>query len=138
LGDPSHAVARTILAQSGGASSAGIHPQQENLKMNAAASPNFIDPHVQLRRLYVSLLEDQNRFDEFKQLLASYPAVAEDSDEESEEAERVRATLNARINDWVCGGFEGLSAAQVVLWRSIVVDERINVAISPWKESNFY
>jgi hypothetical protein len=106
--------------------------------MNAAASTNYVDPHVQLRRLYVSLLEDQNRFDEFKQLLAMYPTESEDADEESEEAQRVRATLNARINDWVCGDFEGLSAAQVVLWRTIVVDERINVAISPWKESNFY
>jgi hypothetical protein len=106
--------------------------------MNAAASTNFVDPHVQLRRLYVSLLEDQNRFDEFKQLLAMYPTDAEESDDEGEDAQRVRATLNARINDWVCGGFEGLSAAQVVLWRSIVVEERINVALSPWKESNIY
>jgi hypothetical protein len=106
--------------------------------MNVAASTNFDDPHVQLRRLYLSLLEDQNRFDEFKQLLAMYPADAEEAEEESEEALRVRAALNTRINDWVCGGFEGLSAAQVVLWRSIVVEERINVAISPWKESNAY
>jgi hypothetical protein len=36
------------------------------------------------------------------------------------------------------GDFDGLSATQVVLWRSIVVEERINVALSPWKESNFY
>jgi hypothetical protein len=106
--------------------------------MNAAASTNFVDPHLQLRRLYISLLEDQHRFDEFKQLLAMYPADAEEAEEESDEAQRVRASLNARINDWVCGGFEGLSAAQVVLWRSIVVDERINVAVSPWKESNAY
>jgi hypothetical protein len=122
-----------------GGKTAGTRPHQEIAKkMNALASANFVDPHVQLRRLYVSLLEDQNRFDEFKQLLAMYPTDAEESDEEGEEAQRVRATLNARINDWVCGGFEGLSAAQVVLWRSIVVDERINVAISPWKESNAY
>lgn len=106
--------------------------------MNAAASAKFTDPHVQLRRLYISLLEDQNRFDEFKQLLATYPKDGEEADQEGEEAQRVRAQLNARISDWVCGDFEGLSAAQVVLWRSIVVDERINVAISPWKESNFY
>jgi len=104
--------------------------------MNAVASANSADPHVQLRRLYISLLEDQNRFDEFKQLLAMYPA--DDVTEESDEARRVRAQLNARIAAWVCGEFEGLSASQVVLWRSIVVDERINVAISPWKESNIY
>jgi hypothetical protein len=106
--------------------------------MNAAVSANLVDPHVQLRRLYISLLEDQNRFDEFKQLLAMYPTDSEDEDEEGEDARRVRAQLNARITDWVCGDFEGLSAAQVVLWRSIVVEERINVAISPWKESNLY
>jgi hypothetical protein len=104
--------------------------------MTALASPNVIDSHTQLRRLYTSLLEEQTRFDEFKQLLALYPVT--DEDEESEEAQEVRARLNARIADWLCGSFDGLSAAQVTLWRSIVVEERINVAISPWKESNFY
>jgi hypothetical protein len=106
--------------------------------MNAVATSSHSDPHIQLRRLYVSLLEDQNRFDEFKQLLATYPCDATEDGEESPEAIRVRAQLNARIGDWLCGHFDALSAAQVILWRSIVVDERINVAISPWKESNGY
>lgn len=106
--------------------------------MNAVANVNPSDPHVQLRRLYVSLLEDQNRFDEFKQLLAMYPVDLSEDGEESEDARDVRSQLNARISDWLCGHFDELSAAQVVLWRSIVVDERINVAISPWKESNTY
>jgi hypothetical protein len=102
--------------------------------MAAAALDATQDPHTQLRRLYTSLLEEQNRFDEFKQLLALYPvAVAE---EESSEARDVRARLNARINEWVAGSFDGLSAAQVALWRSIVVEERINVAFSCSKESN--
>lgn len=104
--------------------------------MSALASQTINDPHVQLRRLYTSLLEEQNRFDEFKQLLSLYPVT--DSDEESDEAHSIRAKLNARINDWLCGQFDGLSAAQVTLWRSIVVEERINVALSPWKESNVY
>jgi len=104
--------------------------------MSALASQTINDPHVQLRRLYTSLLEEQNRFDEFKQLLSLYPVT--DEDEESEEAQAVRAKLNARISEWLCGHFDGLSAAQVVLWRSIVVEERINVALSPWKESNMY
>ncbi|HEX5099463.1 MAG TPA: hypothetical protein VFV94_08175 [Polyangiaceae bacterium] len=104
--------------------------------MSALASQTINDPHVQLRRLYTSLLEEQNRFDEFKQLLALYPVS--DAEEESDEAQSVRAKLNARINDWLCGHFDGLSAAQVTLWRSIVVEERINVALSPWKESNIY
>ena len=105
--------------------------------MALAESTSARDPHLQLRRLYTSLLEEQNRFDEFKQLLALYPLPSDDS-EESPEAAEVRAKLNERIEDWVGGGFEGLSAAQVLLWRSIVVEEHINVALSPWKESNIY
>jgi hypothetical protein len=106
--------------------------------MNAVATTTHSDPHIQLRRLYISLLEDQNRFDEFKHLLALDPIDESGDGEESEEARRVRAQLNSRISDWLCGHFDALSAAQVALWRSIVVEERINVAISPWKESNGY
>jgi hypothetical protein len=95
------------------------------------------DPHAQLRRLYIALLEDQNRFDEFKQLLALYEVPGE-ADMESEESTGIRQKLNARIRDWIGPEFEGLSAAQTVLWRNIVVEERINVAVSPWKESNGY
>ena len=101
--------------------------------MSAVASRPANDPHLQLRRLYASLLEEQNRFDEFKQLLALYP-VGEDADE-SEEASSVRARLNSRISEWLLGHFDGLSAAQVALWRGIVVEERINVTLSPWKGS---
>jgi hypothetical protein len=102
--------------------------------MPAAAPDPAHDPHTQLRRLYTSLLEEQQRFDEFKQLLALYPIAQ--TDEESLEARNIRARLNARINEWVSGHFDGLSAAQVALWRSIVVEERINVALSAWRESN--
>jgi len=102
--------------------------------MTAAALDTFHDPHAQLRRLYTSLLEEQHRFDEFKHLLALYPGVQ--NGEESVEAREIRARLNARINEWVSGEFDGLSAAQVALWRSIVVEERINVVRSAWRESN--
>jgi len=106
--------------------------------MNAPVlTPIARDPHDQLRRLYRSLLEEQDRFDEFKQLLAQYPAVA-DGDTETEEAKVVRAKLNARISEWLQGDFDGLSAAHVALWKGIVVEERINVALSPWRESNGY
>ncbi|HEV8550788.1 MAG TPA: hypothetical protein VGQ57_17200, partial [Polyangiaceae bacterium] len=84
--------------------------------MSAAASQTKQDPHVQLRRLYTSLLEEQHRFDEFKQLLSLYPVS--DGDEESGDAQSVRSQLNARINEWLCGHFDGLSATQVALWRS--------------------
>lgn len=105
--------------------------------MNALASPHVADQHAQIRRLYLSLLQDQNRFDEFKQLLALYPAGATD-EEETAEAEEVRFKLNMRINEWLSGEFDGLTAAHLRLWRSIVVEERINVVLSPWRESNAY
>ncbi len=94
-----------------------------------------IDSHSQLRELYMSLLTNQENFDEFKQLLSLYPAL--DGDDETPEAAEIRDALNTRIAQWV-EGFHGLSAKQVLLWRSIVVDERVNVALSPWKESNIY
>ncbi|XXT23329.1 hypothetical protein WME94_17490 [Sorangium sp. So ce429] len=98
---------------------------------------NSVDPHAQLRALYISLLRNQEHFDEFKQLLALY-IVAPEADEEPEEAASVRALLNCRIRSWIGGFFDGLSAAQVLQWRAIVVEERINVCLSPWKESNIY
>lgn len=96
------------------------------------------DTHTQLRKLYMSLLERQENFDEFKHLLSLYPHQTDDAPpEESSEAIEVREQLNQRIREWV-GEFEGLNAVQVMLWRSIVVEERFNVAVSPWKESNLY
>ena len=96
-----------------------------------------VDPHAQLRALYLSLLQHQEHFDEFKQLLALYSISPED-DVEPDEAARIRARLNDRIRIWVGGFFDGLSAAQVLQWRAILVEERFNVALSPWKESNVY
>ena len=103
-------------------------------------TPSTIDPHAQLRALYVSLLTHQEYFDEFKQLLALYDAVPERLDDEPSGAAQVRERLNERIRSWVGAEslFEGLSAAQVLQWRAIVVEERINVSLSPWKESNVY
>lgn len=100
--------------------------------------PNLIDPHAQLRALYLSLLTRQEHFDEFKQLLALYEVSPETLDTEPAEAAAVREKLNARIRQWVGGRFDGLSAAQVIQWRAIVVEERFNVSLSPWKESNVY
>ncbi len=96
------------------------------------------DPHHQLRKLYMSLLQKQERFDEFKQLLSLYPADLEQAEDEPAEAASVRSKLNRRIGEWIGGPFEGLSSTQVLLWRAIVVEERFNVALSPWKESNGY
>ena len=96
------------------------------------------DPHEQLRQLYLSLLERQSHFDEFKRLLGLYPSSFENQEEEPAEAAAIRAQLNERIASWIGGSFAGLSATQCLLWRAIVVEERFNVALSPWKESNWY
>jgi len=96
-----------------------------------------LDPHSDLRALYRSLIDNEDRFHEFKQILSLYPTDPQDAAAESEAA-AVREQLNERIRQWVDGPFEGLSAMQVLLWRSIVVEERFNVALSPWKESNGY
>jgi len=98
----------------------------------------FVDPHAQLRALYCSLLTHQAHFDEFKQLLALYEVTPDGTEREPADAVTVRERLNERIRGWVGGCFEGLSAAQVLQWRAIVVEERLNVSLSPWKESNIY
>jgi hypothetical protein len=99
-------------------------------------SMTSMDPHAQLRLLYQSLLSHQEHFDEFKRLLSLYDV--DQADQEPEVATDVRDQLNDRIRDWIGESFEGLSAAQTIQWRAIVVEERFNVSLSPWKESNGY
>jgi hypothetical protein len=96
------------------------------------------DPHSQLRALYQALLSNQERFDEFKRLLQLYDFDPAQVDEEPTEAAAMRIRLNDRIRAWVGGPFEGLSATQTLQWRAIIVEERFNVSLSPWKESNGY
>ncbi len=97
------------------------------------------DPHAQLRALYQALLSSQECFDEFKRLLQLYEFTpTEDADEESPEATAVRDRLNDRIRAWVGGDFDGLSARQTLQWRAIIVEERFNVSLAPWKEANGY
>jgi hypothetical protein len=67
-----------------------------------------------------------------------YPTVDGDEPAEPSDAAAVREQLNQRIRDWIGGPFAGLSSAQITMWRAILVDERVNVALSPWKESNTY
>ena len=97
-----------------------------------------IDPHAQLRTLYMSLLTRQERFDEFKQLLSMYATAPSEDEVEPPAAAEVRQKLNARIREWTGTPFAGLSSSQIQMWRAIVVEERFNVALSPWKESNGY
>lgn len=102
------------------------------------SQPDLRDPQKQLRALYQSLLEHQSHFDEFKQLLALYDAPIDHNPHEPPGAAEVRARLNERIRDWVGPSFGGLSALQLIQWRAILVEERLNVSLSPWKESNIY
>jgi hypothetical protein len=126
---------RSMLAANGrGPRSGGAG--QDVTAMNTV--PNLTDHHAQLRALYLSLLTRQEHFDEFKQLLALYQVEPGCVDAEPAEAAEVRERLNARIRHWIGGRFDGLSAAQVLQWRAIVVEERFNVSLSPWKESNMY
>ncbi len=102
-----------------------------------AAQVSF-DPHAQLRALYQVLLSSQDHFDEFKRALALYSFDPGQVDEEPADAARIRQGLNDRIREWVGSRFDGLSATQMLQWRAIVVEERFNVSLSPWKESNTY
>jgi hypothetical protein len=96
------------------------------------------DPHSQLRALYQALLSNQESFDEFKRLLQLYDFEPREVEEEPAEAAAIRERLNQRIRGWIGGDFDGLSAVQTLQWRAIIVDERFNLAISPWKEANGY
>jgi hypothetical protein len=102
-----------------------------------AAQATF-DPHSQLRALYQALLSSQDYFDEFKRMLQLYSVDPQHIDEEPTEAAAIRQRLNDRIRSWVGDQFAGLSATQMLQWRVIVVEERFNVSLSPWKESNLY
>jgi hypothetical protein len=116
-----------------------IHSARKDLQEDfpMAAQVSF-DPHAQLRALYQVLLSSQDHFDEFKRALALYSFDPRQVDEEPVEAAGIRQGLNDRIREWVGSRFDGLSATQMLQWRAIVVEERFNVSLSPWKESNFY
>jgi hypothetical protein len=97
-----------------------------------------VDPHAQIRALYGALLENEERFHEFKKYLALYDLQGDQVEDEPANAAAVRRRLNERIQGWLTVPFDGISAVQMLQWRAIVVEERFNVAVSPWKESNTY
>jgi len=97
-----------------------------------------IDPHAQVRALYGALLESEERFHEFKRQLALYDVRADEVQEEPASAAVLRQKLNESIRSWLKIPFDGISAVQMLQWRAIVVEERFNVSVSPWKESNNY
>ena len=94
-----------------------------------------LDENERLRALYKTILDHQERFDEFKQLLALYVLPPGISGEEPEDAARVRMFLNSRIRDWI-GPFDGLSVMQTQQWRTLLVEGRWFVAIAPWNSAD--
>jgi hypothetical protein len=96
------------------------------------------DRHAQVRALYGALIENEDHFHEFKKALALYDVSAEQVEEEPPAAAALRERLNATIREWLRVPFDGISAVQMLQWRAIVVEERFNVSVSPWKESNGY
>jgi hypothetical protein len=101
--------------------------------MNVATT---IDPHAQVRALYGALLESEERFHEFKRQPALYDVKADQVEEEPASAAALRQKLNQRIQSWLGVPFDGISTVQMLQWRAILVEERFNVSVSPWKESN--
>lgn len=97
-----------------------------------------IDPHTQVRALYRALLESEERFHQFKRTLALYELRADEIEHEPPAAAALRERLNEEIRTWVAVPFDGISAVQMLQWRAIVVEERFNVSVSPWKEANMY
>lgn len=108
------------------------HPAAE--APSAGGSPASRSP---LQIVYMAVLENQDRFDEFRQHLATY-SVSPLDDEESAEAAAVRARLNERAREWTNGAVEGRTRVQMLRWREIIVDQRFNIALSPWKVANWY
>ena len=91
----------------------------------------------QLRATYAEMLSSQERFEEIKHLLAQYPEIPPEADSEPSAAAAAREALNARIGEWVTP-FDGLSATQTRQLRQVLVDNRQNLAVAPWKENNSY
>jgi len=91
------------------------------------------EPRDQLRSLYRSFVKRQENLDEFRQLLSEYPPVEDDCATELPSATEVRERLCQRIREWTGEPFGGFSAAQMQMWRSIVIDRRL--ALSPWNDS---
>jgi hypothetical protein len=97
--------------------------------VQSAEKLTFRDPNVQLRALYMDLLRNQSHFDEFKHLLALYhPDGVSVDGTETASAREVRERLNDRIQCWLATPIDTLSPAQVLQWRTIVVEERFGSA----------
>lgn len=90
--------------------------------------PVEIEPerHAQLRALYQFLLHGEERYDRFKELLSMYPPDLVQHDAQHC-ALLTGELVNATLRDWVGERFQALSAADLLLWRAIVVEERFTL-----------
>jgi hypothetical protein len=92
------------------------------------------EPQAHLRSLCRSLITKQENIYEFKRLLSLYPPDCDD-DTEPPDAARVREGLDQCVRNWTGQPFSGFTVAQVQMWRTIVLDGRMNIARSLWSEA---
>jgi hypothetical protein len=95
----------------------------------AALKTHPRDPIALLSALYLSLLRSDEKCQAFRSLLALYPSALFGG--EPKEAARVRCALNALVRSWLGTKTARLSAAQVLLWRAILIDGRVG-GIAPF------
>jgi hypothetical protein len=81
---------------------------------------------AQTRALYRFLLERVSNFNEFKHLVALYPATLP-SGGEPVFATQIRTLLHKRISQWLGRQVEALTSDELLCWRAIVVDDFFGV-----------
>ena len=109
------------------------------MNSESTSSQAAFPDHERLARIlddYLVAIE-QGRSISPEELLAQYPEIATELAEEPSAAAAAREALNARIGEWVTP-FDGLSATQTRQLRQVLVANRANLAVAPWKENNGY
>jgi hypothetical protein len=107
---------------------AGSRPSRLPIAPKGAA--NIMDElpvlRAQTRALYRFLLERVSNFNEFKHLVALYPATLPSGGEPAF-ATQIRALLHKRISQWLGRHVEALTSDELLCWRAIVVDDFFGV-----------
>lgn len=103
---------------------------------NEESTASHHDQHYQLRALYKVLCRKQSEFDEFRMIMACYRV--DDVAMEPPEARVLRDMATQRAREWTGLPIRYFSPFQMLQWRKLLVEDRENIAICPWKESNLY